>query len=277
MNWLHSVLLGFVSGLCELMPLSASANRGLLRQLLDLPAEAPLYTLLCRCAVLLVLLSTGILELRRLRRTARLMRMPPRRRTGHPSLNEKGTLKLLRTAAVPALIGGMLSTRLTFVADRFWLVPVPLVLAGLLLWLPTHMRSANKDGRHLSGAEGLLMGLGALAAAVPGISAVGAVFAIASMLGAQRRYALRFSMLMAAAGLAGAAAMDLLAVIGSGFSFDAAMLLNAGSGAAAAAAGAYIAVQALRTLVRPGAAGIFGFCYFNWGQALLCLLLFLTV
>lgn len=277
MNWLHSVLLGFVSGLCELMPVSASANRGLLRQLLDLPAEEPLFTLLCRCAVLVVLLSTGILELRRLRRTARLLRMPPRRRTGHPSLNESGTLRLLRMAFLPALVGGMLSTQLAEVADRLWLVPVPLVLGGLLLWLPTHMRSANKDARHLSDAEGLLMGLGALAAAVPGIGAVGAVFALASMRGTQRRYALRFSMLLAAIGLTGAMAMDLLAMIGSGFSFDTAGLLSAGLGAAAAGLGAYLAVQALRALIRPGAAGLFGFFYYNWGQALLCLILFLMV
>lgn len=277
MNWLHSVLLGLISGLCELMPMSASAHRGLLRQLLDLPAEEPLFTLLCRFGVLIVLLSSGILELRKLRRTARLLRMSPRRRTGHPSLNEKGTLKLFRMAAFPALIGGMLSTRLAGIADRLWLVPVPLVLGGLMLWLPTHMRSANKDGRHLSGAEGLLMGLGALAAAVPGISVVGAVFSIASMRGAQRRYALRFSMILAAAGLAGSAAMDLLALVGAGFSFGTAQLLSAGLGGAAAALGAYAAVQGMRVLIRPGAGRVFGFCYYNWGQALLCLLLFLVV
>ena len=46
---------------------------------------------------------------------------------------------------------------------------------------------------------------------------------------------------------------------------------------AAAAAGAWLAMQAVRGLTRPGAAGLFGFCYYNWGQALLSMILFLVV
>lgn len=277
MNWLHSLLLGFVSGLCELMPLSSQAGRGLLRQIMGMPNEGELFSVLCRGAVLIVLLGSGLLELRRLRRTAKLQRMTYRRRTGQPSLNESGTLRLLRVAMPLALIGGMLSVRLTQVADRLWLVTVPLVLGGLLLWLPTHMHRANKDGRHLTGLDAMLMGLGALAAAVPGISALGAVFSIGTMRGAHQRYALRFSCFLLAGSLLGAMAADLLMLVSSGFSFTAAELLSAGLGAGSAALGAYLAVLMLRSLTRPGAAGLFGFCYYNWGQALLSLVLFLMV
>lgn len=277
MNWFHSVLLGFVSGLCELLPLSAAANRGLLRQLLGIEAEGPLFTLLCRAAVLTVLLASGLLELRRLRRTARILRMPYRRRTGHPSLNESGTLRLLKVAVPLALVAGILSARLADLADKLWLVPIPLVLGGVLLWLPGVMRSANKDGRHLSGLDGLLMGLGILAGAVPGISPVGAVFAIAAMRGAQRRYALRFASTMLAVSLAASMVMDLLSVVVTGFTFDAAQLLSAGLGFLSAGLAAYLAVHAMRTMIRPGGHGIYGFCYYNWGQALLSLVLFLMV
>lgn len=277
MNLLHSVLLGFVSGLWSLMPLSAQAGQSLLRQVLGAPLQIPLFTLMCRAAVLAVLLASGLLELRRLQRTARILRMPPRRRTGHPSLNESGTLRLLRLASPFALVGGMLSVRLGDLADRLWLVAIPLTLGGILLWLPTHMPSANKDGRHLSRLDALLMGLGALSAAVPGISPVGTVFSIASMRGVQRRYALRFSCLLLAVYQGGCLVMDLMALVSSGLSFDAVQLLNAGLGCAAAAVGTYLAVRTLRALIQPGAAGLFGFCYYNWGQALLSLVLFLLV
>lgn len=277
MNWLQSLLLGLASGLCELLPLSAPANRGLLRQILGVPYEGPLFTLLCRGAILTVLLSSGLLELRRLRRTARILQTPYRRRIGHPSLNEYGTLRLLRLAAPLTLVGGMLSTRLEDVADRLWLVTIPLVLGGFLLWLPTVMPSANKDGRHLSGLDGALMGLGALSAAVPGISPIGTVFAIGALRGTHRHYALRFAGTLLAVRLAGSMVMDLLTLIGSGFQVGGVQLTNAGMGAAASAIGAYMAVKALRSLTRPSAAGLFGFCYFNWGQALLSLILFLTI
>ena len=277
MNWLHSAVQGFVNGVCQMIPVSAEANLGLLRQLMGAAPEGRLFDLLCRVAVLIVLLTSGCLELHRLRRTARILRMPARRRTGHPSLNESGTLRLLRMAAPLALIGGMLSTTLADSAEKLWLVSTPLVLGGVLLWLPTHMRSANKDGRHLTGLDGILMGLGALCAAVPGISAVGAVFAIASMRGTQRRYALRLTWMLLTVRLLGAMGMDLLAIIAAGFSFGTAELLGAVLGGAAAAAGAWLAIQAVRGLTRPGAAGLFGFCYYNWGQALLSMILFLVV
>lgn len=277
MNWLHSVLLGLISGLCELLPLSAQANRGLLRQILGLPPEDSLCLLLCRGAVLAVLLSSGLLELRRLQRTARILRTPYRRRTGHPSLNESGTLRLLRPALPLALIGGMLSVQLSDVADRLWLVSVPLMLGGLLLWLPTHMQSANKDGRHLTGLDAALMGLGALAAAVPGISPLGTVFVIGTMRGTHRRYALRFASLLLAAYLAGGMIMDLLHLVSAGFSFRVDELVGAGLGAAAAALGARLSARFLRSLARSDADRLYGFCYYNWGQALLSLVLFLLV
>ena len=277
MNWLHSVLLGFFGGLCQMLPMSDGAARGLLRQILGASSEGPLFMLLYRAAILTVLLSSGFLELHKLRRTARILRMPYRRRTGNPSLNESGTLRLLRLPVVLALVGGVLSVRLDGVADRLWLVSIPLILGGFLLWLPTHMPGANKDGRHLTGLDGMLMGLGAMAAAVPGISPMGSVFAIASLLGAHRSYALRIGSILLASRLAGSMFMDVLSLGFSGFTMNAQQLISAGLGAAAAAAGTYFAVQALRYLTRSGPGALFGFCYYNWGQALLSLLLFLTI
>lgn len=277
MNWLQSVMMGFTSGLCEPMPLSAEAHRGLLRHFFDLESEGALFLLLCHIAVLTVVLWAGKLELRRLRRTAKLLRTPARRRTGHPNLNSAGTLRLLRPAALLAVIGRLLAVHLGFVADRLYLLPFPLLLSGLLLWLPTQLRTANKDGRHLTAADGALMGLGALASAVPGISLVGATVSIGSIRGAQRQYAVRFAWLLLVVSLMTAIVMDLLAVAGTGFRFGLTELLSAGIGAVSAAAGAYLSIHAVRALARPAADGFGGFCYYNWGQALLCLALFLLV
>ncbi len=277
MNWLQCVIMGFVSGLCEPMPISAEAHRGLLRHFFDLAALEPLFLLACHGAVLIAVLSAGRLELGRLWHTATLLRTPVRRRTGRPSLNHAGTLRLLRSAALLTIIGRVLSFRLQTVADRLWLLSLPLIFSGLLLWLPTRMRTANKDGRHLSAADGLLMGLGALTAAVPGISLVGAVLSIGSMRGAQRQYAVRFAWLLLTLSLSTAVVMDLLLVIRAGGSFGLPELLRAGLGGGAAAAGSWLAIHAVRSRTRPGTGGIAGFCFYNWGMALLCLALFLLV
>ena len=65
--------------------------------------------------------------------------------------------------------------------------------------------------------------------------------------------------------------------MGAGFSFGLSQIIGALVGAACSALGAFLAVQLTRTLIRRGGVGIGGFCYINWGTALLCLMLFLLV
>ena len=277
MNWIESLIMGFVSGLCEPMPLSAEAHRGLLGKLTGVGAVPPLFALACHLAVLIVVLIWGRLDIKRLRKTAKLLKTPTRRRTTHSDLNSAGTNRMLRTAAVLAVAGRLLAPLFDNIAHRLWLVAVPLVLSGLLIWVPSQMRTANKDGRHLTAADGTIMGLGALAAAIPGFSVVGGVTAIGSMLGAHRRYAVRFAWLLLAVSLAAAVVMDALAVAAGGFDWKLPELLSAALGAVSAGLGAWIGIQLIFSRIRSHSGSLTGFCYYNWGQALLCLALFLLV
>lgn len=277
LSWLQSAMMGFVCGLSEPMPLSAEAHRGLLRQFFGVSSEGPLFLLMYHLAVLVVVLMTGHLELNRLRRTSKLLRTPPRRRTGHPDLNSAGTLKLLRPAALIVVIGRMLSVHLAGISDRLYLLFPILVVGGTLLWMPTQMRTANKDGRHLTPTDGILMGVGAALSALPGISLVGAAASIGAVRCADRRYAVRFSWLLLVISLAAAIGIDLLSIAGAGFDFTVSELLRSAVGGAAAAVGAYLSVHVMLSLIRRGGRGVSGFSYYNWGLALLCLVLFLLV
>ena len=277
MNWIQSALMGFVSGISEPMPLSAEAHRGLMSRLMGTGTVPPLFLLSCHLAVLIVMLIWGNLDIQRLRKTSKLLKTPARRRTGHPDLNSAGTLRLLRSAVILALAGRLLSYYMAESAYRLWLVAIPLTLGGFLIWAPIHMRTANKDGRHLTALDGTFLGLGALLAAVPGFSLVGCVTAFGSMLGAQRRYAVRFAWILLCVNLTAAVVMDALALVGSGFSFQLSELLSAGLGALFAGLGARIGIQLILSRIRSNAGDLTGFCYYNWGQALLCLALFLLV
>lgn len=275
MNWIQSLMMGFVSGLCAPMPVSVEAHRGLLRHFFGLGAEDPLFLLSSRIAVLAVLLAAGRLELTRLHRTAKQLRTAGRRRASHPNLNQSGTLRLLRLAVVPVILSRVLSPRLDFIANTLWLLPVTLFVGGMIAWLPTHFRTGNRDGRHLTPVDGLLMGLAAALGAVPGISPVGTVLAVGSIACIHQPYAVRVAWLLQTAGLTTAIVMDLLALASAGFSVTTSQILPTALGAAAAAAGAFAAIRAVLSLARPGGRGFSGFSFYNWGLALLCLLLFL--
>lgn len=273
LNLLQSLLMGFTAGLSWPLPVSGDASLGLLRYFFGVESEGALFGLVCHVAILVVVLLCGKTELSRLRCTYKLLKIPPRRRHQQPDLNSVNTIKLLRPAGLIAAVGGLI--RLDFVADRLYLLGAALVLGGISLWLPRMLRSGNKDARNMVPADGILMGIGAALAAVPGFSPVGGCMSAAAARGVDRRYALRFAYLLLVISLCAGIVADVAAVAGMSFDFELMELIFAAAGAACAALGSYIAIQIMHSLVRAGS--IHGFCYFSWGQALLCFILFLFV
>lgn len=277
LSWLQSAMLGFVSGLSEPLPLSAEAHRAVLGRIFGADGFSPLVLFACHLAALIVVLLTGRLELKRLRRTAKLLKTPPRRRTVHPELNSAGTLKLLRTALPIALAGRLLGVYLTVIGEKLYLLTLTLILGGIILHIPTHMRSANKDGRHLGKLEAALMGLGFGLSAIPGVSGVGAAVSIGLVLCVDRRYAVRFAWILLCAGLIASLGIDALRILGGGVQFDLSLMLSVLVAGVCAAVGTALGVRLMFALIRRGGVGISGFSYYNWGLALLCMALFLLV
>ena len=276
-SWLQSAMLGFVSGLSEPLPVSAEAHRAVLSLFFGTDGFSPLMMLMCHLASLVVVLLMGNLELKRLRRTAKLLKTPPRRRKVNPELNSAGTLKLLRTALPIALAGRLLGFYLSPFGAKLYLLTLTLILSGVILHIPTHMRSANKDGRHLQKRDGVMMGLGSALSAIPGVSPVGAAVSLGLIQGADRRYAVRFAWILLCAGLAVSVGVDILGILGAGMAFDLELILTALICGVCAALGTALAVRLMLALIRRGGAGISGFSYYNWGLALLCMALFLLV
>lgn len=273
LNLLQSLLMGFTAGFSAPLPVSGGANQGLLRYFFGVESEGALFELACHVAILVVILLCGRTELSRLHRANKMLKTPPRRRLQQPDLNSVNTIKLLRTAGLFAVVGGLV--RLDFVADTLYLLGAVLILNGIVLWLPRTMRTGNKDARNLVRADGILMGLGAALSVIPGFSPVGGCMSAAAARGADRRYALRFAYLLLIISLGAGIVGDVAAAVGAGFDFGVMELLSAAAGAACAAFGSYLAIQIMHSLVR--VRGIHGFCYYSWGQALLCFILFLFV
>lgn len=276
-SWLQSAMLGFVSGLSEPLPLSAEAHRTVLARFFGGGEWNPMMLFVCHLASLVVILLTGRLELKRLRRTARLLKTPARRRSAQPELNSTGTLKLLGTALPIALIGWLLGFYLDDIGQKLYLLTLTLILSGFILHIPTHMRTANKDGRHLQKIDAVLMGLGYGLSAIPGVSGVGACVSLGLIQGADRRYAVRFAWILLCAGLCVSLGIDVLGILGAGIEINLYLILSLLAAGICAALGTALAVRLMFALIRRGGVGISGFSYYNWGLALFCMALFLLV
>ena len=270
----QGLMMGLFSGLAEPLPVSGDAHQALLRYLFGIEAVEPLFSLLCHLAVLAALLMTGRLELPRLYRTWKQLRLPPRRRTHQPDLNSINTLKLLRNAALIVFAGRLLGARLADVLDKPYILSITLIIGGMLLWIPSQYRSANKDARILTPADGLIFGAAATLGAIPGFSAVGVCMAAAQLRGTDRRYALRFSWLLLVFALLAMIVSDALALVAAGFAYGMWDVVVCLAGAACAAFGCWASVRLMNAICRKD---ISNFCYYSWGMALLVLALYLFV
>lgn len=275
LTFFQSLLMGLVSGLAELLPISAEAHRGFLRLCFGIEAEGALFLLLCHLATLSVVAFSLRFELSRLNRARRMMKGTSRRRHQQPDFHSVCTLRHLRTAAVIVVVTRIFSRQTAFVADRLYLLCVALFFSGLILWLPSMLRSGNKDGRTMLRIDGFLMGLAGGLAVIPGFSLVGAAASAGVARGVDRSYALRFSLLLLIPALGVDVVQDILALAAAGTVPGLAGFLSALAGAAVCALGSWLGLRIMQAMAR--SSGFAAWSYYNWGMALLCFALFLIL
>lgn len=276
LSLIESIFYGLVSGISEILPVSAQAHRNLMLQLLGESAENPMLRLLTHAGVLAALYYSCQNHILRMIRAKRLSRVPKRRRKRPLDMRSLMDLSLLRTMAVPVILALLFYAKASQLNDRKILVSVMLFLNGVIVYVPQFLPGSNRDSRTLSRVEGLCIGLGGAVSVLPGISATGAATAVASVSGVERKYALDMTLLLCMVLTAGYLVYDVLALISvglGGVSFLA--VVSALLCGIAAFGGAFGAVRLMRTLAANRGYGVFSL--YCWGVALLTFILYLTI
>jgi undecaprenyl pyrophosphate phosphatase UppP len=156
--------------------------------------------------------------------------------------------------------------------SKLMLISIFLFLNGMILYLPQFFSTSNRDSRTLSRIEGLLMGLGGAAAAVPGISAIGTTTSIASVCGVDRTYGLNMALLMNMGISAGLIVYDLIGIATNGFGgLSVLIFISYLFSAAAAFGGATLGIKLMRHLAAEQGFSFFG--VYCWGLALFTFIL----
>ncbi len=276
MSWLQSLITGFVSGLAEMLPISADAHRLILRTIFGIPSEDALFRLFCHAAGLLMLLWLLQSDLRHLRRTSRLMKVPPRRRRQNLDLASSITIRLLKAAFLVMLIVRLLVAKLTFIQNHPAYMTIALIINGIILLVPALIRNGDMDSRNMPKITGIVMGIGGGLSGIPGISHMAAVTSFAISSGVDRRYALHFASILLLPNLAIDILFDLTTLmVGGTAAVTKPALLIALLGGCFAAFGTYLGVRLMRWIA--SRRGFDCFAYYCWGAALLCYILFLIV
>lgn len=271
-TWYESILFGLISGLTDILPVSAQAHKLLLLKLFGVGAEPNLMRLLIHLGILAALYYSCQSQITRILRAKSLARIPKRRRKRPLDTRSLMDYSLWKTMLIPVILSYLFYGKISFLNDRLIWVAVLLFVNGLILYIPQFLPGSNKDSRMLSRVEGLLMGLGGAASVLPGISGIGAALSIGSVCGVERNYALTMSLMMSIAVTVCQMVYDIMAIVSGGIgAFSFGILLVYLLAAAAAFGGGMLAVKIMRNLAANSGFSVFGF--YCWGVALFAFIL----
>ena len=277
------MILGFLQGVTEFLPVSSSGHLVVYQRLFGLsgaggpggPDETRLlFDVMVHLGTLLAVLVV-------FRSDIAVLASDAWHATTGRAGGDRGSLRLLLLLAVGTIpaagfgLGWKDELEGLFSAPAY--VGLAFLVTGSLLWLsrfPGRLGRAGRGGqagrptRDLGGTtwiDALLIGLGQALALIPGISRSGATISIALLLGLDRRLAARYSFLLAVPAILGAVAVQ----IGDTGGIPADQWSAVAAGTVMAAVSGYVALRLLLRIVVAG--NLSRFSYYCWGIGLLTL------
>ena len=275
MDWLVSIFYGFISGLGQVLPVSAGAHDYFLELMTDFSTGKPWLQLSIHLASLAALCLFLRHRIAHIYREMRLASLPAGRRKRQPDIVAVLDGRVVLTMLVPAALGLLLTGVITRRCASLPLVSLLLLISGTVIYIPHFLQGANRDSRHLSRLEAVCFGICAGISAFPGLSRVGLLLSAGSVRGCGRRYMLDIACLLLVPLLALSVVTDLFALMAAASALTWLQALHCFLAAAAAFGGASFAIAAMRFLTVNR--GYTAFSYYNWGLSVFGFILYLMI
>lgn len=274
LNWLESIIYAFISGITEFLPVSSRAHQAMMLQMFGRDSSTVILNLLIHISLLLAVFLNCQNQIQALRRTQRLLMIPARRRKRQPEREQVAKFRLIRTASIPVLIFTVFFQIADLAAARLQIVAICLVLNGVMLYITGHIALGNKDASHLTGFDGILIGLVSGLGILPGFSRLGLGTSVSVMRGASTKDALDWALLISIPALIGLCIADMILIFTAGVgTVTFLMVLQFLVSALAACIGAYLAIAVMRFMAVKIGFSVFA-CY-CWGIGLFSFILFM--
>ena len=276
LNWSQNLVYGMISGLTEILPVSAQAHRLVLRKIFGNHYIPDLTLLLIHIGILAAVFFCCQNQLLRMQRAKALSRIPKNRRKRPLDMVSLMDYHLLMTMLIPVVLAFILGFGLRKYEDNMVLVSIFLILNGLILYVPQYLPGSNRDARTLTRMEGISIGLLAAFSALPGVSTIGAAVSAGQALGEDRKYSFRMALLLECFVLVILTVEDFLAVAGTGLqgiSFG--LIMQSVLGGIGAFGTATLGIRIMRRLAENNGFASFGL--YCWNVAVISLLLTLMV
>ena len=274
LSWFQSLIIGLISGIAEVLPISARAHRLLLLKMLGLRQESAILLLMVHISVAAALYFSCRSHIVRMIRAQRIAKVPKKRRKRPLDGEGLSDFSLLKTAVIPVILAFLLYSKVSRLVGKPVYISALLLINGIILYVPQYLPGSNKASGAMTRIDALYFGLGGALATLPGISCVGSTVSIASVRGMDLKKALNLGLLLNIPMNLGFAIYDLIRLLGGNGSITFSQLLTAVLAAITAFAGVVLGIRLLRKIVENMGYSVFAF--YSWGLALLSFILFLA-
>ena len=272
MSLLSSILLGFIQGLTEFLPVSSSGHLAIAEHLLGMSGASDIpefFDVLLHLGTLVAVFVAYWAEVRDMvleffRGAKDLAHgttptpIPPARRM--ILLIIVGTLPLFVVLPIKDLVEGL--------ADSMYFVGGALLVTGCLLFASDRVRKGHKSERSARIQDVLVVGLAQAIATCPGISRSGTTITAGCFVGFDRKFAVRYSFLMSIPAILGANILSLKDAVSAGIIWaDVPVYLV---GVVVAAGVGYACIRLLKMIAEKGKFGFFA--YYCWAAGVVTLI-----
>ena len=273
MSLLSSILLGFIQGLTEFLPISSSGHLAIAEHLLGMSGASDIpefFDVLLHLGTLVAVFVAYWAEVRDMvleffRGAKDLAHgttptpIPPARRM--ILLIIVGTLPLFVVLPIKDFVEGL--------ADNMYFVGGALLVTGCLLFASDRVRKGHKSERSARIQDVLVVGLAQAIATCPGISRSGTTITAGCFVGFDRKFAVRYSFLMSIPAILGANILSLKDAVSAGIIWaDVPVYLV---GVVVAAGVGYACIRLLKMIAEKGKFGFFA--YYCWAAGVVTLIL----
>ena len=273
MTYLMSVVLGFVQGVAEFLPISSSGHLTLFQHFFGMEEPDNLFNVLLHFATLLavcIYYFRDVVEMvtEFFRAVAALF---SRKRQGGEIPEARRMVLLVIVGTLPLFAVLLIKDYVEALGASPVFVSCALLVTGCILFLSDRMAGGRKTARNATLKDVLLVGVAQGLATVPGLSRSGCTISAGMTMGFDRKFAVRYSFLMSLPAVLGATILEVKDVLEMEGGLASGLLPKYLVGMAVAGVVGYFSIRLVNLLAAKGKFG--AFAYYCWVAGVLALIL----
>lgn len=273
MTYLMSVILGFVQGVAEFLPISSSGHLTLFQHFFGMEEPDNLFNVLLHFATLLavcIYYFRDVVEMvtEFFRGLACLLL---RRRQGGDIPEARRMVLLVVVGTLPLFAVLLIKDYVEALGSSPVFVSCALLVTGCILFFSDRMARGRKTARTATLKDVLLVGVAQGLATVPGLSRSGCTISAGMAMGFERKFAVRYSFLMSLPAVLGATILEVKDVLEMEGGLASGLLSKYLVGMVVAGVVGYFSIRLVNLLAAKGKFG--AFAYYCWAAGVIALIL----